>query len=543
MKVRARRSHVLGGGNRHGRTPVVPGPAARRLGSWSVALCLTSSLLASMAVSADATDDFFWEVVKGCKEVAGTRKYLGRYPEGLHAEEARECLEGWQEEEQIAWDRIKSCDDIGAVKRFLQELEFPESRYAGEASECITRDKQRREESERRELVERRLNECRAHQQAGRISEGLGGSALECFRKVLDDDPGNPEALKGIEDIVTYYSNKADLALDSGRPDAAEREIGRLERIVPESSEVEALRGRLEGLKREIAEYDRIERERKALHAKAERLFEQGEYEKVVDLVSAERKDGLDDKRLRALNQRAEDALWEEAAARSLEVKVVEVRTHLGRADFDGARASLEEAKGLGLNDETHGALTAEINDAEREARVSESRALREHGDYEAAREGLRRARELGLSDARYKEEMERIDHLEAVQLLSACREYEQRHEGVWRWEEALECVRRVRELDPDNAEAHEAERRLEMLAAFSRVHQSPSVEGYYKFMKDYSWSPFVDVAREELKESEGAYWEEVKRAAVRERYERYLEIYPEGRHAGEARRWLSGGG
>ena len=537
MKARERRSHIPGGGDRRGRAPAAARPAPMRLGPRPATIRLASSLLlVSMAVSADVTDDFFWDSIKGCKTVAGTERYLIRYPEGTHAEEARECLKRWQEE-QAAWDRVRSCDNADAVRRFLRE--FPESRYAGEASECITRNEQRKKALERRELVERRLNECRAHHGAGRISEGLGGNALECFGKVLEEDPGNPEALKGIDDIVTYYSNKATAALDSGRPDAAEREIERLEKIVPESSDVEALRSRLEDLKRELAAHERLERERKALLAEAENLLEQGEYEKVIDLVSAGRKAGLDDKRLDALNRRAGEALAKEAATRNLEAKVAEVRARIEQGNFAGARMNLEEAKGLGLDGETYGALAAEMDEAEREAKVSESQALREHGDYEAAREGLHRARELGLSEARYEEEMKRIDRLEAAQSLAACREYK----SGWRWEKALECVRRVLELDPDNAEAIDEERELDMLAAFDRVHQSPSVEGYHEFMKDYPWSPFVDVASEGLRESEDAYWEEVNRAATRERYERYLEIYPEGRHAGEARRRLSGEG
>ena len=115
--------------------------------------------------------------------------------------------------------------------------------------------------------------------------------------------------------------------------------------------------------------------------------------------------------------------------------------------------------------------------------------------------------------------------------------------ESERRWEEALECVRRVMALDEDNAEAREKERNLEMLAAFSRVHDDPSVEGYYQFIKDYPWSDFVDAAGEGLKELENAYWEDVKATDTPDSYRRYLEIYPAGRYADEARSRLSDGG
>ena len=111
------------------------------------------------------------------------------------------------------------------------------------------------------------------------------------------------------------------------------------------------------------------------------------------------------------------------------------------------------------------------------------------------------------------------------------------------RWEEALECVRRVMALDEDNAAAREEERTLEMLAAFSRAHVARSVEGYYQFIKDYPWSDFVDAAGEGLKELEFSYWEDVMATDTPESYRRYLEIYPAGRYANEAERRLSGGG
>ena len=128
---------------------------------------------------------------------------------------------------------------------------------------------------------------------------------------------------------------------------------------------------------------------------------------------------------------------------------------------------------------------------------------------------------------------------IEAAQLLAQCRPLKSDR----RWDEALTCVRQVFAMDPDNAEARAEERDLEMLVAFSRVHDAPSVEGYYRFMKDYPWSPFVDAAADGLKMLENSYWEEVKAADTPERYHRYREIYPAGRYANEAQRRLSGGG
>ena len=197
--------------------------------------------------------------------------------------------------------------------------------------------------------------------------------------------------------------------------------------------------------------------------------------------------------------------------------------------------------------------------------KIARVRDLVEEGEIAEARHVLREARDLGLHDDLYQAFSAAIDEADngaapvpdpqtpealaperpepgesaAVQSLSGCDPLESER----RWEEALECVRQVMALDGDNAEAREKERNLEMLAAFSRVHDDPSVEGYYQFIEDYPWSDFVDAASEGLKELENAYWEDVKATDTPDSYRRYLEIYPAGRYADEARSRLSDGG
>ena len=543
MKERARIGCISGADGSCGGATVGARSATIGMGLRSAAICLASSLLLVSLAAADnseeAADDYFWEVIKGCKTVTGTKKYLDQTRYTRHAGEAHACLKRW-EDDQAAWDRVKACNDLGAVQRFLEES--PESRYAAKASKCIAN-------LEQGQQIERQLTGCRKHFGAGRIVSGRGGNALDCYGEVLEEDPGNPEAHKGIDEIVAHYSGKAAEALNRGDPVAAGRAIEQVKEIVPESPDLAVLRRKLEDLNREIADQERIQQERETLRAEAETLFEKGEYEEVIALVANGRKRGVDDKRASALGRQAQDALDAAEAARSLEAKVNEVRARIEQKDTAGARTSLEEANNLGLDDETSATLAVEINEAEREkdeaakqqtleAMVSESQALRERGDHEGARDALHRALDLGLPEARYQEEMERIDRLAAAQLLATCLEHKSRR----RWQEALACVRQVMELDDDNSEAREEERQLGMLVAFSRVYQSPSVEGYYQFVQDYPWSPFVDAANEGLTELESSYWEEVKAADTPERYLRYLEIYPAGLYSSEARR-LAGGG
>ena len=95
---------------------------------------LAALLLVSSAVRADATDDYVWEVIEGCKSFEGTKRYLDRYPDGKYAEEAQACMDEWMREQQ-AWDAVKNCQDSAAVPQFLQE--FPAGRYAEDARACL----------------------------------------------------------------------------------------------------------------------------------------------------------------------------------------------------------------------------------------------------------------------------------------------------------------------------------------------------------------------------------------------------------------------
>ena len=199
----------------------------------------------------------------------------------------------------------------------------------------------------------------------------------------------------------------------------------------------------------------------------------------------------------------------------SLDQKVAEVRELHEQGNFAEARRRLEEARALGLDGELYRVFLAAIDETEAGA------ALESEPEPQVTESPVQPV--PGGS--------------EAVQSLSGCREFK----SARRWKEALECVRRVKGLDPGNTEAIDEERELDMLVVFSRVHESPSVEGYFGFIVGYAWSPFVDVAKEGLKELENEYWDEVTATDTREGYERYLEIYPRGRHAGEARRRLSG--
>ena len=433
-------------------------------------------------------DDMFWEGARGCESIKGTRLYLDEFPKGRHAAEAAGC---------IAWVAIEACEEKEPVERFL--VDFPESRYAEEARACLER-LERLEARERKSvLVERLLSECRAHHQASRLTAGSGGNALDCYRRVLDEDPGNVQALEGITAIERHYADKAEAALGRERPDAAERSISRLEAINPEHPRIEAFNTRLEELKRALAERERRAAERQELGREIEELLAQGKPGEARSRLAAGRKRGLSGKALAALEKKIGEAFAEAERTRVLAEQAAEIRALAGRGEIPAARELLGEARAGGLGDATHGELEAAIAEAE-----------------------ARRAAEARAAEIR--------------RLLEACAG----HGEAKRLAEAVACYRQVLALEPGHAEAAAAVRRLEPLVAWKEVSGKDTVEGYYGFEGTHAGSLFARLARHRLEELEASYWKSVQEAGTAEAYGRYLEIYPEGRFAALARRRAS---
>ena len=141
-------------------------------------------------------DHRLWEEAGRC---AGAERYLKAFPEGLHAAEARECLEAGQ--------------------------------------------------------VERLLEECEAHLAAGRLSTASrGGNAVDCYGEVLSLDRGNREALSGLERVMEEYGSRVREALEGGRLERARGYLERMAELNAESREVEELEDAVAEAEREAAE-------------------------------------------------------------------------------------------------------------------------------------------------------------------------------------------------------------------------------------------------------------------------------------------------
>ena len=405
----------------------------------------------------EAMDDYVWRAYLGCEDMGGTRKYLKHYPEGIHAAEAKEC---------IAWDVAGRCESRGLVLKFLET--YPNSSKREEAERCL----ERLDEAHRRKIqVERLLSECRAHHEANRLTAGVGGNALECYARVLKQDPGNAKALDGIARIERYYVDKAVSSLERERPELVERWIERLSSINPEHPQIEALTAKLAELKQLLAENERRVAAREALRQEVDALLAEGKPAAARSKLREARKKGLTGKALAALEERVEKALAKAEAARSLSRMVAEIRSLVERGEVGRARERLGEAKALGLDDGTHGKLAAAIR------------------KVEARREAEARA-------ARVKRQLETCD----------------RHSAENRVAAALGCYREVLTLEPGHAEAAAKERTLTQVQAFE---EADTVEEYFAFEQAYPESPLARPARFRLEKLEADYWKKVQETGI----------------------------
>lgn len=84
-------------------------------------------------------DQDFWTRTGAKGTEAGLNRYLDRYPQGIHAAEARKALAGFAAErravERAAWDTAQSADTLHAYQRYLDA--YPDGEHAEAARDRI----------------------------------------------------------------------------------------------------------------------------------------------------------------------------------------------------------------------------------------------------------------------------------------------------------------------------------------------------------------------------------------------------------------------
>ena len=139
----------------------------------------------------EAADAAFWQTTGANGSAADFRAYLGRYPDGIYADEARDELErrdarardSAQAEDRAAWDAAVAAGDVASYGKYLDAR--PDGAFAGEAQARIAtlRSKPDRE---------------KAYKAAAETEKNLGlnkasRALIESQLGALGFDAGNPD--------------------------------------------------------------------------------------------------------------------------------------------------------------------------------------------------------------------------------------------------------------------------------------------------------------------------------------------------------------
>jgi peptidoglycan hydrolase-like protein with peptidoglycan-binding domain len=151
-----------------------------------------------------AADNAFWQETGSLGTAAGFRTYLDRYPNGLHADEAKAALARMDEqrraEERRTWERALAADTATAYRQYLEI--YPQGEFAQQARDRIAQierrdDRQQAVEAARAEeealnlapfarlLVERRLSQ--AGHNPGNIDGNFDANTRNALREFQRD--------------------------------------------------------------------------------------------------------------------------------------------------------------------------------------------------------------------------------------------------------------------------------------------------------------------------------------------------------------------
>ena len=195
-----------------------------RLLAWTVCAVLVLGSVAWAQASGRTAeqDDVYWESVSGCTDAVEVEMYLDEFPGGQHVAEARACLE-----------------KLGKA--------VPASGKKTPSTE-----------------VERLLEVCAMHFAADRLTTGVGGTAVGCYREVQSLDPANMVAVEGLQRVFDKYASWAQAALERGDVGDARVYVGKLKKLKPESPQAKEFEREIARLEKEAAEArERAEAERK----------------------------------------------------------------------------------------------------------------------------------------------------------------------------------------------------------------------------------------------------------------------------------------
>lgn len=170
----------------------------------------------------------FWESVNDTRNPALIQAYLNKYPEGIFVELARLKLEALAASKSVASAPPKKVTQVVVSKApAAAQPAAPAAKKPTAPATLAAVNKS----SDSGNVVRKKLDQCAAHIRAKRLTTGAGGNALDCYRGVLDADPGNKEALSGLVAIEDKYAQWASTSIDRGNLERAARNIRKLRAV------------------------------------------------------------------------------------------------------------------------------------------------------------------------------------------------------------------------------------------------------------------------------------------------------------------------
>jgi len=170
----------------------------------------------------------FWESVNDSKNPALIQAYLNKYPEGIFVELARLKLEALATKKPVEPAPAKPVTQVVVSK--VPTADTSPTPSVDKPSTPVTLAAVSKSSSSGN-VLRKKLDQCAAHIRAKRLTTGAGGNALDCYRDVLDTDPGNKEALSGLVAIEDKYAQWASTSIESGNLERAARNIRKLRAV------------------------------------------------------------------------------------------------------------------------------------------------------------------------------------------------------------------------------------------------------------------------------------------------------------------------
>lgn len=124
-----------------------------------------------------------------------------------------------KETDSERWEQIRDCEDLISVEMFL--MEFPESRHADDARDCLSGDQNDDPvgvETTGKSTLDTILQACREHRAANRLTTGHVGAAFDCYNFEALEDKFNSDTLTSSEkrflqtglSLTGYYNGMLD---------------------------------------------------------------------------------------------------------------------------------------------------------------------------------------------------------------------------------------------------------------------------------------------------------------------------------------------